>query len=74
MLILYYGSLDIAPFLRKGDNEVHFEVLRYFAASRSAMPFERMTHAGLTVVGSEEMERVSRAYDTSSYGLAGAGG
>jgi hypothetical protein len=58
-LIWYYDSLDIAPFLRKGKNEVRFEVLRYFAASRSAMPFERTTHAGLTVVGSVEMERES---------------
>lgn len=58
-MIWYYDSLDIAPFLRKGKNEVRFEVLRYFAASRSAMPFERTTHAGLTVVGSVEMERES---------------
>ena len=58
-MIWYYDSLDIGPFLRKGENEVRFEVLRYFAASRSAMPFERTTHAGLTVVGSVEMERES---------------
>jgi hypothetical protein len=47
--------LDIAPYLRSGKNEIRFEVLRYFAASRSAMPFERTTHAGLTVVGNVEL-------------------
>ena len=52
LLIWYYDTLDIAPYLKSGENEVRFEVLRYFAASRSAMPFERTTHAGLTVVGS----------------------
>jgi len=59
LLICYYDSLKIAPFLREGKNEVPFEVLRYFAASRSAMPFERTTHTGLTVIGSVEMERNS---------------
>jgi hypothetical protein len=54
-LIWYYDTLDIAPYLRSGKNEIRFEVLRYFAASRSAMPFERTTHAGLTVVDNVEM-------------------
>jgi hypothetical protein len=56
LLIWYYDTLDIAPYLKSGNNEIRFEVLRYFAASRSAMPFERTTHPGLTVVGSVEME------------------
>ncbi|KAN0114480.1 glycoside hydrolase family 78 protein [Hyaloscypha variabilis] len=56
LLIWYYDTLDIAPYLRKGNNEIRFEVLRYFAGSRSAMPFERTTHPGLTVVGSAEVK------------------
>jgi hypothetical protein len=56
LLIWYYDTLDIAPYLGSGNNEIRFEVLRYFAASRSAMPFERTTYAGLTVVGSVELE------------------
>ncbi|KAH8883087.1 Six-hairpin glycosidase [Thozetella sp. PMI_491] len=48
----YYDTLDVAPFLRSGDNEIRFVVLRYFAASRSAMPFERTAYPGLTVIGS----------------------
>ncbi|KAG7426651.1 hypothetical protein Forpi1262_v012284 [Fusarium oxysporum f. sp. raphani] len=33
-LIWYYDSLDIAPHLTQGDNEIRFVVIRYFAASR----------------------------------------
>lgn len=55
-MIWYYDTLDIAPYLRAGNNEIRFEVLRYFAASRSAMPFERTAFPGLTVIGSVEAE------------------
>ena len=55
-MIWYYDTLDIAPFLLAGNNEIRFEVLRYFASSRSAMPFERTTHPGLTAVGNLEIE------------------
>jgi hypothetical protein len=65
LLLWYYDTLDIAPYLRKGDNEIVFKVLRYFAASRSAMPFERTTHPGLTVIGS--VEAGSTVVDLSSY-------
>ncbi|KAL3481248.1 Six-hairpin glycosidase-like protein [Aspergillus californicus] len=47
----YYDTLDIAPFLREGRNEVRFDVLRYFAAGRGAMPFQRTAVPGLTVSG-----------------------
>ncbi|KAJ5820026.1 hypothetical protein N7474_005617 [Penicillium riverlandense] len=53
-LIWYYDTLDIAPFLNTGENEIRFVVIRYFAASRSAMPFERTLWPGLTVVGCVE--------------------
>jgi hypothetical protein len=65
-LIWYYDTLDIAPYLRSGNNEIRFEVLRYFAASRSAMPFERTTHAGLTVVGSVELEAGAAVVELTS--------
>lgn len=65
-MIWYYDTLDIAPFLKSGQNEIRFEVLRYFAASRSAMPFERTSHPGLTVVGSAVAEP-----ETSSVELNG---
>jgi hypothetical protein len=64
-LLWYYDTLDIAPYLRTGDNEVMFKVLRYFAASRFAIPFERTTHPGLTVVGS--VEAGTTAVDLSSH-------
>lgn len=48
--IWYYDSLDVAPFLKIGWNEVCFVVIRYFSASRSGMPFERTAYPGLTVV------------------------
>jgi hypothetical protein len=57
-LIWYYDTLEIAPYLRKGINEVKFTVLRYFAANRAAMPFERTSFPGLTVVGSFEADAV----------------
>ncbi|KAF3017766.1 hypothetical protein E8E14_007827 [Neopestalotiopsis sp. 37M] len=49
--IWYYDTLDISPHLKPGDNQITFVVLRYFAASRAAMPFVRTSFPGLTVVG-----------------------
>ncbi|CAK7245891.1 MAG: hypothetical protein STHCBS139747_007496 [Sporothrix thermara] len=49
--IWYYDTLDIGPYLRPGENEVVFVVLRYFATVRGAMPFARTPFPGLTVVG-----------------------
>jgi hypothetical protein len=40
-LIWYYDTLDIAPYLEKGQNEIRFVVVRYFATLRSAIPFVR---------------------------------
>lgn len=51
LLIWYYDTLDIAPHLVCGNNEIRFEVIRYFATSRGAMPFERTAFPGLTVAG-----------------------
>ncbi|KAJ5718597.1 hypothetical protein N7488_004243 [Penicillium malachiteum] len=53
-LIWYYDTLDIANYLQAGDNEVTFVVLRYFASSRGAMPFERTSMPGFTIIGSVE--------------------
>lgn len=55
-LIWYYDSLDIAPYLKPGQNEVRFSVLRYFASSRGAMAFERTALPGLTIVGHVETD------------------
>jgi hypothetical protein len=52
--IWYYDTLDIAPYLNSGDNEVRFVVLRYFSVTRGAMSFVRTAFPGLTVVGSVE--------------------
>ncbi|KAL4940004.1 hypothetical protein BDV06DRAFT_230689 [Aspergillus oleicola] len=52
----YYDTLDIAPYLREGKNVVRFDVVRYFNASRGAMPFQRTAVPGLTVVGCVETE------------------
>ncbi|KAL6357029.1 hypothetical protein LRP88_10646 [Fusarium phalaenopsidis] len=51
-LIWYYDTLDIAPYLTTGENEICFVVIRYFASSRGGMPFERTSLPGLTVIGS----------------------
>ncbi|KAG4431958.1 hypothetical protein IFR05_012554 [Cadophora sp. M221] len=51
LMIWYYDTLNIAPYLRKGNNEIKIIVLRYFAGTRAAMPFERTSFPGLTVVG-----------------------
>ena len=53
-LIWYYDTLDIAPYLEKGQNEIRFVVVRYFATSRSAIPFVRTPLPGLTVIGNIE--------------------
>ncbi|KAJ5715863.1 uncharacterized protein N7483_013044 [Penicillium malachiteum] len=53
-LIWYYDTLDIANYLQAGDNEITFVVLRYFASSRGAMPFERTPMPGFTIIGSVE--------------------
>lgn len=49
--IWYYDTLDIAPYLREGANIIQFDVVRYFAAVRGAMPFQRTALPGLTVIG-----------------------
>lgn len=53
-LLWYYDSLDIAPYLKLGKNDIRFSVLRYFACSRGAMAFERTALPGLTIVGHVE--------------------
>ena len=53
-MIWYYDTLDIAPYLKPGKNEIQFAVLRYFACSRGAMAFERTALPGLTIVGHVE--------------------
>ncbi|KPM35789.1 hypothetical protein AK830_g10776 [Neonectria ditissima] len=63
-LIWYYDTVDIASLLRSGSNEIKFLVLRYFASSRTAMPFERTSLPGLTVIGSIETD--AQAIDLSS--------
>lgn len=52
--IWYYDTLDIAPYLQEGNNTVRFDVIRYFAAVRGAMPFQRTALPGLTVIGRVE--------------------
>ncbi|KAK0385776.1 hypothetical protein NLU13_6953 [Sarocladium strictum] len=63
-LIWYYDSLDVAPYLSAGENEICFVVIRYFAASRGGMPFERTALPGLTVVGDVEAEGETHKLDT----------
>jgi hypothetical protein len=63
-LIWYYDTLDIAPYLSNGDNVIEFVVIRHFASSRAALPFERTSLPGLTVFGSVEMN--SEVIDLSS--------
>ncbi|KAB8215152.1 Six-hairpin glycosidase-like protein [Aspergillus novoparasiticus] len=63
--IWYYDTLDIAPYLSCGRNVIRFVVVRYFASSRGAMPFERTTLPGLTVVGS--IEAGSNAVELDSH-------
>jgi hypothetical protein len=53
-LIWYYDTLDLAPYLRLGINVLNVDVIRYFAASRGGMPFERTAKPGLTLVGRVE--------------------
>lgn len=50
-LIWYYDELDIAPYLKRGQNEIHFVVVRYFSALKCAIPFGRTALPGLTVIG-----------------------
>ncbi|KAJ9491692.1 hypothetical protein VN97_g1538 [Penicillium thymicola] len=56
-LIWYYDTLDIAPYLKEGQNNIQFVVVRYFTALRSAMPFVRTALPGLTVTGKIETGR-----------------
>lgn len=53
--IWYYDTIDVAPYLTSGENVITFVVLRYFAASRAAMPFVRTSFPGLTVIGKLEV-------------------
>lgn len=46
-----YDEIDISPYLRIGGNTITFTVIRYFHATRAAMPFVRTGFPGLTVAG-----------------------
>ncbi|KAJ0414830.1 hypothetical protein BJY00DRAFT_320701 [Aspergillus carlsbadensis] len=63
--IWYYDTVDIAPYLQPGNNVVRFDVLRYFAAARGAMPFQRTAVPGLTVVGRVEADGESVVLDSA---------
>jgi hypothetical protein len=67
LLIWYYDSLDIAPYLGTGNNDIRVEVLRYFAASRGAMPFERTSTPGFTLIGCVEGEAGTALVDLASH-------
>ncbi|OJI95828.1 hypothetical protein ASPVEDRAFT_48145 [Aspergillus versicolor CBS 583.65] len=64
--IWYYDTLDIAPYLREGNNAIQFDVIRYFAAVRGAMPFQRTALPGLTVIGSVETANETLEINTAS--------
>lgn len=68
--IWYYDSLDIAPYLAKGRNEIKFLVIRYFAANRAAMPFERTAFPGLTVTGNVQCTKDNLVLDSDDVNWA----
>ncbi|KAF5004573.1 hypothetical protein FDECE_8936 [Fusarium decemcellulare] len=68
--IWYYDSLDIAPHLKAGENEICFVVIRYFAASRGGMPFERTSFPGLTVAGDIKLDTEVVSLDSREGWLA----
>lgn len=49
--IWLYDTIDIAPFLTIGDNEVTVTVLRFSLTIRAGMPFVRTQFPGLSIVG-----------------------
>lgn len=53
-----YDTIDVAPFLRAGDNEITVHVLRFHLTARAGFPFVRSPFAGLTVVGTVGNEDV----------------
>lgn len=48
----YYDTLDIAPWLQQGRNELVFQVIRFYPTAGVALPFARTNTPGITVVGS----------------------
>ncbi|KAI0483398.1 Six-hairpin glycosidase-like protein [Xylariaceae sp. FL0804] len=54
--VWYYDTIDIAPCLVDGSNVIEISVIRFFAANRSAMPFERTAFPGLTMCGTVRIE------------------
>jgi hypothetical protein len=69
-LIWYHDTLDVASYLRPGHNEIKFVVVRYFNASRNAMPFARTAFPGLTVVGRIEAGSTSVEVDSRTGWMA----
>lgn len=49
--IWYYDTIDIAPFLRHGENVIQVMVLRYFPSVMGGHSFGRTILPGLTVTG-----------------------
>ncbi|KAL2847092.1 Six-hairpin glycosidase [Aspergillus pseudodeflectus] len=49
----FYDEVDIAPFLRTGENHLAVIVLRFFHATQYAPSFPRLTSGGLRIVAPE---------------------
>ncbi|KAJ0419749.1 Six-hairpin glycosidase-like protein [Aspergillus carlsbadensis] len=64
----FYDSVDIAPFLRTGENHVAVIVLRFFHATQYAPSFPRLTSGGLRIVApdawAEELQS-SESWETA---------
>lgn len=47
----YYDTIDLAPWLRVGENELVFKVLRFYPTNGVAVPFARTHTPGITLIG-----------------------
>ncbi|KAH7129840.1 bacterial alpha-L-rhamnosidase-domain-containing protein [Dactylonectria estremocensis] len=59
----FYDEIDIAQYLKSGQNHLHIIVLRFFFATRYATSFPRLPSGGLRVVVPEPFHN---AYDLGS--------
>ena len=48
--VWYYDTIDIAPYLIRGQNEIIVDVIRYFPSAKAGLPFVRGHRAGLTMI------------------------
>ena len=57
--IWYYDTVDLEPYLKKGENVIEIRVIRFFPSLNVGIPYARTQSPGLVLLGQVEKEDIS---------------